>query len=62
MYRNCARIGELFLGFLIGIGFGVAWYYMVNKEEWNSDEKNKQRSKNKRCKMYRNKYYCTKHI
>ena len=62
MYRNCARIGELFLGFLIGIGFGVAWYYIVNKEDWNSDEKNKQRSKNKRCKMYKNKYYCTKHI
>tara|TARA_Y100001970_G_C14248171_1_gene869785 strand:+ start:1009 stop:1650 length:642 start_codon:yes stop_codon:yes gene_type:complete len=62
IYRNCARIGELFLGFLIGLGFGIGWYYIVNKEDWNSNEKNMQRSKDKRCKLYGNKYYCTKHI
>jgi len=62
IYRNCARVGELFLGLLIGMAFGIGWLYIVNKEDWNSDEKNLQRSKSNRCKMYGNKYYCTKHI
>lgn len=62
IYRKCARVGELFLGFLIGLACGMGWFYCVNKEDWNSYEKNIQRSKKKRCQMHGNKYFCTKHI
>ena len=60
LYRNCSRLSELFLGLLVGIGCGVGWYYIVNKEDWNSETKNKQRDNEKRCKFYGNKYLCTK--
>ena len=62
IYRGCDRIGELFLGLLVGIGCGISWYFLVKKSEWNSDLKNRERSKNKRCKFYGKKYMCTKNI
>jgi len=62
IYRGCNRIGELFLGLLVGVGCGVSWYFLVKKAEWNSDIQKRNRSKEKRCKFYGNKYMCTKDI
>ena len=62
IYRGCNRIGELFLGLLVGILCGVAWYFIIKKSEWDSDIKNKERSEKKRCKFYGKKYLCTKDI
>lgn len=60
--RGCARAGELFLGFLIGLGFGVGWYFVVDKIRWDDDKNNKYRKDDKNCKFYGKKYMCTKEI
>ena len=60
--RGCNRVGELFLGLLVGVGCGISWYFLVNKSEWDSDIKRRQLSKEKRCKFYGNKYICSKNL
>tara|TARA_X000000368_G_C22974602_1_gene687072 strand:+ start:372 stop:1013 length:642 start_codon:yes stop_codon:yes gene_type:complete len=62
IHRGCNRIGELFLGWLVGLGCGISWYFLVNKSEQTSDIKMRQLSKEKRCKFYGNKYMCSKDI
>jgi hypothetical protein len=62
IYRGCNRIGELFLGSLVGIGCGISWYFLVNKSDRTSDIKMRQLSKEKRCKFYGKKYMCSNDI
>jgi hypothetical protein len=60
--RGCVRSGELFLGFLVGLGFGIGWYFAIDKIYWDNDKNNEYRREDKNCKFYGKKYMCSKEI